>query len=262
MNEAVELILSGKELKGDSKLSLSAEKLISMGFGVVDAFESLQKNANNFEKTITFLLGEREELERQTSATSLQDAILSTEFDLEAPSNLLERIVHTSLQLRSNFFVAMYLFLKERLKNYTGYCVICSRPHTCVSNCPVVCCEPLCVFSYDDGKLGDLIETKLCPFEDCEFCEEKKDISFQKTLKELITLDKNIVGNSMSKLLEMARHKCETPKFFFSFMEILLFSKRLALRIHLQVCHGGTPAELCQNQIHHERAQSSSLLKI
>lgn len=78
--------------------------------------------------------------------------------------------------------VSLINYIKRRLVNYTQYCMICSSGHACGSEKPLVCCNALCLFRYNDvyGRQNMSIDETItiCPFTECFKEEESLDASF------------------------------------------------------------------------------------
>jgi len=69
---------------------------------------------------------------------------------------------------QQNFFIAMVDHIKHYLTNFNQYCVVCSKPHACLCNDPIVCCAQQCQAEYEEMRnAGQFSGCKVCPFEGC-----------------------------------------------------------------------------------------------
>jgi len=113
-----------------------------------------------------------------------------------------------------NFFVGIIAYLRARLANFTRYCMVCHKKHSCISTKPVICCNPLCIFRYSDllpsNKKEMIRETMdkvtICPFTDCEeVARMNKDEAISGALYGACTTDSG--GTTQEALLEMHSHR-------------------------------------------------------
>lgn len=150
------LLSEPKKFKPPPSFHSTADGLCNMGFEKIKVYLTLKDKKGDMEKSIEAL-------------TSFSD---STEF--KAPKSDLKKKDPIAFQtdwvrqhaktVSSNMFVCLYYWFRRRLRRYTQYCVICSSIHKCngFATKPLVCSKPLCVFRWEDRKMGDLHDTKLC----------------------------------------------------------------------------------------------------
>ena len=182
MNNATNLILSKPEkYEEDFMVTESVHKLAELGFKLVDSIEALKQNDFVFENALKLLEGGNfseeeeffydEEKEEKNSNNSnnidFKEPIIPlekhlSELKVNEESPMLHKLLSPSTNFtEKNFFIELVNFLKDRVQNFTKFCVVCSRRHSCNSDIGVVCCEPLCVFSYEEMKIVEYLDTKV-----------------------------------------------------------------------------------------------------
>jgi len=91
--------------------------------------------------------------------------------------------------------------------------MICHIKHSCKSEKPVVCCNPLCIFRYSEIlpaekkiKMQQLDRVTICPFIDClnNVRDNNSNLSILAALSDTVALEE---GNNQEALLEMHAHR-------------------------------------------------------
>lgn len=151
----------------------NVEQLMNMGFSRQQSRRALQKTKNNLEDSLSLLLdgadlpADEEEGKPEPEKRGSMDQ--------KAHTKAGEKLYTLSRYDNINFFMALIGYMKMRLKNYFRYCLICHKKHSCKSEKPVVCCNPLCIFRYTEifptskkQKMSEVDRVIICPFTDCD----------------------------------------------------------------------------------------------
>eukprot|EP01123_Difflugia_compressa_P000107 TRINITY_DN10211_c0_g1_i1.p1 TRINITY_DN10211_c0_g1~~TRINITY_DN10211_c0_g1_i1.p1 ORF type:complete len:342 (-),score=35.25 TRINITY_DN10211_c0_g1_i1:80-1084(-) len=114
---------------------------------------------------------------------------------------------------KTNFFLGLISYFRSRLANYSRYCMICHQKHSCKSERPIVCCNPLCIFRYSDllpqekkDKIKEVDRITICPFTNCLGNIRDNDLNraILSAMSDNIDIDD---GSNQESLLEMHAHR-------------------------------------------------------
>ena len=112
------------------------EKLTEMGFKPTEIYKALLTNKFSYQETFDFLSKNSTQKNNEKKNEKKIEEI-STINDDYSPKSFIEKIFAISPNFTErNFFVQAIVYLEERFSNYTGYCIICSRKHSCISDHP------------------------------------------------------------------------------------------------------------------------------
>eukprot|EP01091_Cochliopodium_minus_P002763 TRINITY_DN12618_c0_g1_i1.p1 TRINITY_DN12618_c0_g1~~TRINITY_DN12618_c0_g1_i1.p1 ORF type:complete len:735 (-),score=221.33 TRINITY_DN12618_c0_g1_i1:60-2231(-) len=200
---AVNLLLSNVEkYSPPHQIDIHASELENMGFDLIDVYISLRET-KSFEKSLEILMNEPNQKTKKTKKVKKE-----IKLPRNTPEYLTEWVKSRGDSILNNTYICLYFWLRMRLRFHHTRCIICSGVHKCnpsVGSKPVVCSKGLCVFAWEERKLGELQDTKLCPFLDCEhsvFDPEKF-----KHLNQALCSQNNKFGVELNFLIEMAQHK-------------------------------------------------------
>jgi diadenosine tetraphosphate (Ap4A) HIT family hydrolase len=215
---AIEIIQEPAPTKA---LSVEHIKLITaMGFSRLQAKHALRITDNNVDNAITLLV---------EGTIQIDDNLLDSEEEnmIEDIPSAPIGISETSLisKAKINFFVGLVSYVRSRLFNYCRYCMICHVKHSCRSEKPVVCCNPLCIFRYSEllpqekkKKIREVDRITICPFTDCLNNIRDNDAN-QSILAALMNNVEMDDGNNQEALLEMHAHRYLPNSQILEFME-------------------------------------------
>jgi len=183
-----------------------------MGFTKKQAINALE-NTNNIDDAITLLL----------EGNVVEDELISYDDETEKEISQLLPSAGEELPIdahslisksKTNFFLGIISHLRSRLANYCRYCMICHIKHSCRSEKPVVCCNPLCIFRYSEilppekkEKIKQVDRITICPFIDClnNVRDNDTNLSILAALSDNVAVDDD--GNTSEALLEMHAHR-------------------------------------------------------
>jgi len=144
-----------------------------------------------------------QELEREKQ--SLRSSGRDSSHAIDTPSHI--------SKIKTNFFLGLMSYVRSRLSNYCRYCMICHIQHSCRSEKPVVCCNPLCIFRYSELlpqekklKISEVDRITICPFTNCFGNNRNNDVNqaILSAMSNNIDMDE---GNNQEALLEMHAHR-------------------------------------------------------
>ncbi|ELR24964.1 UBA/TSN domain containing protein [Acanthamoeba castellanii str. Neff] len=212
-------------------------EMAGMGFDPEHAAAALRKTRNNVEQALELLISGFTAASSTSSSSSSGRSELTSSMDEDIARTLQReedeqdakrKALHIGASVLAcgdtNFFVGMIGYVRARLANYSRYCMVCHKKHTCASDKPVVCCNPLCIFRFSDvlpqnkkEQLSQLSRIAVCPFSNCE--EEVKLDHSEATMAAVYGVTDTAAGNTQEMLLQMMSHRYLANEELIDFIE-------------------------------------------
>ncbi|PRP82411.1 hypothetical protein PROFUN_10111 [Planoprotostelium fungivorum] len=114
--------------------------------------------------------------------------------------------------VREDLYVRLFDYVTYRLEAFYQFCMMCDTLHACSKESTkiFVCCNPLCMFRFDQVYQGQFGDMSVCAFEDCTGEHDK------------ITIVNGVTSNTgipVKHLHEMFNHKYLPSKEIFNLIE-------------------------------------------